>query len=76
MEKITNEDYTNVLGSFMETSLECIDNIDKELKLEKDKNNKAIEYIERDLANINIQENIVAKNELLQIKRILKGEDK
>ena len=40
------------------------------------RNEKAIEYIERDLFNLNIQENIVAKYELLQIKDILKGVDK
>lgn len=43
---------------------------------EKVKNNKAIEYIDKELCNINIQENIMAKNELLKIKSIIQGDDK
>lgn len=37
------------------------------------RNDCALDYIEKELGNINIQENIVAKNELLVIKGILQG---
>ena len=60
--------------------IEQVNNMNKilmEILKEKDeKIDKVIEYIEKDLSNLNIQENIVAKNELLQIKNMLKGEDK
>lgn len=36
-------------------------------------NNQILDYIEKELGNINIQENIMAKNELLVIKGILQG---
>ena len=40
------------------------------------RNNQVLDYIEKELGNINIQENIVAKNELLKIQGILQGVDK
>lgn len=39
-------------------------------------NNQILDYIEKELGNINVQKNIMAKNELLKIKSMLQGVDK
>lgn len=47
-----------------------------EYKKLKDRIDKAIEYIDKELYNVNVQENIMLRNELLKIKSKLQGVDK
>lgn len=56
--------------------VDLIQTYDKEVNRQYKCINKAIEHIDKELGNINVQENIMAKNELLKIKSIIQGDDK
>lgn len=43
------------------------------LNIIDERNHKAIEHIDKELHNVNVQENIMLKNELLKIKNMLQG---
>lgn len=71
IERLNKEN--NILKKNAEHNDKVVDNVNWENMFFKKIIDKVIEYIDKELCNINIQENIVAKNELLKIQGILRG---
>ena len=74
IERLNKEN--NILKKNAEHNDKVVDNVNWENMFFKKIIDKVIEYIDKELCNINIQENIMAKNELLKIKSIIQRVDK